>query len=55
MSRELERAAENAVKARRRKLLMNTIEIALGELVAMEGIPGTREIVLRFARQLRWY
>lgn len=55
MSQELERAAENAVKARRRKLLLNTLEVTLGELVAMEGIPTTREIVLKMARQLRWY
>lgn len=47
--------AEQAVKARRKRLLLNTIEVALGELVAMEGVAGTRAIILRFARQLKFY
>lgn len=47
--------AEKAVKARRRRLLLNTIEVALGELVHMEGIAATRETILRFARQLKLY
>jgi hypothetical protein len=47
--------AEQAVKARRKRLLLNTIEVALGELVHMEGISTTRGIILRFARQLKFY
>ena len=47
--------ADNAVRARRRRLLLNTIEIALGELAHTEGVTATRGIILRFARQLKWY
>lgn len=44
--------AEKAVKRRRRKLIMNSLEIMLGDLVGMDGVPATREVVLKFLEQL---
>lgn len=48
----LDRIAEEAVKRRRRKLLISVLEVALGDLVAMDGIEQTRQIIRRFAEQL---
>lgn len=47
--------AEEAVKKRRRKLLTLVLEVALGDLAALDGIEKTREYLREFERQLIEY
>lgn len=47
-----DKIARDAIKRRRRKLIMNSLEIMLGDLVAMDGIPATRDVLIRFLEQL---
>ncbi len=47
--------AEEAVKKRRRKLLTSVLEVALGDLVALDGIEKTRKYLREFERQLTEY
>lgn len=49
---EMRRLTSQAVKARRRKLIMSSLEIMLGDLVAMDGVPATREVLTKFLEQL---
>lgn len=49
---EMRRLTRAAVKARRRKLIMNSLEIMLGDLVAMDGIPATIEVLEKFKQQM---
>lgn len=51
----LDRAAQDAVKRRRRKLLLSMLEVALGDLVALDGIHETRKVLSRFQEQLELY
>jgi hypothetical protein len=44
--------ARDAIKRRRRKLIVNSLEIMLGDLVAMDGVPATREVLTKFLEQL---
>lgn len=44
--------ARRAVKRRRRKLIMNSLEVMLGDLVEMDGVPATREVLIKFLEQL---
>ena len=48
----LDRIAREAVKKRRRKLLVSVLEVALGDLVALDGIEATRETIQKFNEQL---
>lgn len=48
----LDRAAQDAVRRRRRKLLISVLEVALGDLVAMDGVQATRKVIARFYDQL---
>lgn len=48
----LDRIAQDAVRRRRRKLLISVLEVALGDLVAMDGVQATRKVIARFYDQL---
>lgn len=48
----LDRIAREAVRRRRRKLLISVLEVALGDLVALDGIQATRRVIARFYDQL---
>lgn len=48
----LDRTAQDAVRRRRRKLLISVLEVALGDLVAMDGVQATRKLVVHFYDQL---
>ena len=48
----LDRIAQDAVKKRRRKLLISVLEVALGDLVALDGIQATRKVIVHFYDQL---
>lgn len=41
----LDRAALCAIRRRRRKLILNALEIMLGDLVTMDGIPATKALL----------
>lgn len=47
--------ASEAVKKRRRKLLLSVLEVSLGDLVAMDGIDQTRRYLRELERQLTEY
>jgi hypothetical protein len=47
--------AIKAVKKRRRKLLISVLEVALGDLVAMDGIEKAHQYLREFERQLTEY
>ena len=47
--------AEEAVKKRRRKLLLSVLEVSLGDLVAIDGIEKVKEYLNNFQRQLTEY
>lgn len=49
---EMRRLTKAAVKARRRKLIMNSLEIMLGDLVAMDGIAATKNVLEKFIEQM---
>lgn len=49
---EMRRLASAAIKARRRKLIMNSLEIMLGDLVAMDGVAATKNVLETFINQL---
>jgi hypothetical protein len=51
----LDRIAEDAVKRRRRKLLISVLEVALGDLVALDGISETKKALAKFQDQLENY
>jgi uncharacterized membrane protein YdfJ with MMPL/SSD domain len=47
--------AEEAVKKRRRKLLLSVLEVSLGDLVAIDGIDKVKEYLNSFQQQLKDY
>lgn len=47
--------AEDAVKKRRRKLLLSVLEVSLGDLVALDGIDKVKEYLNSFQQQLKDY
>lgn len=47
--------AEEAVKKRRRKLLLSVLEVSLGDLVALDGIDKVKEYLNSFQQQLKDY
>ena len=51
----LDRIAEDAVRRRRRKLLISVLEVALGDLVTLDGISGTKKALAKFQDQLENY
>lgn len=51
----LDDAARAAVEKHRRLLCHKTMELALGELVALDGIRAVRRVLLGYLVQLRWY
>ena len=53
--RTLDDAAREAVEAHRRLLCKKAIELALGEMVALDGVPEVRKMLLRIVRSLRYY
>ena len=52
MKRDANRAIQEALRRRRRKQIMNVLEICLGDLVAMDGIPAVRKVLAGFQEQL---
>lgn len=56
MSHEhIDRAACAAIRRRRIRLLASTLEIVLGDLVELEGIPATRKRLAHYLEQLENY
>lgn len=49
---EMRRLTAKAIKARRRKLIINSLEIMLGDLVAMDGVEATKDVLAKFVEQL---
>lgn len=47
--------AEEAVKKRRRKLLLSVLEVSLGDLVAIDGIDKVKVYLSKFQQQLTEY
>jgi hypothetical protein len=47
--------AIEAVKKRRRKLLLSVLEVSLGDLVQMDGIEKVKKYLNEFERQLTEY
>ena len=47
--------AIEAVKKRRRKLLLSVLEVSLGDLVQMDGIDKVKKYLNEFERQLTEY
>jgi hypothetical protein len=47
--------AIEAVKKRRRKLLLSVLEVSLGDLVEMDGIEKVKKYLNEFERQLTEY
>lgn len=47
--------AIEAVKKRRRKLLLSVLEVSLGDLVQMDGIENVKKYLNEFKRQLTEY
>ena len=47
--------AEEAVKKRRRKLLLSVLEVSLGDLVDLDGIDKVKEYLNSFQQQLKDY
>jgi hypothetical protein len=47
--------AIEAVKKRRRKLLLSILEVSLGDLVEMDGIEKVKKYLNEFERQLTEY
>lgn len=52
MSRELERAAQQAIERRRRRQLAVLLEVALGDMVALDGIEKTKLVLRHYLTQL---
>lgn len=52
---DLDKAAHDAVRKRRRQLLINVLEVALGDLVELDGVEATRRAIDRFREQLENY
>lgn len=50
--RHLDKAARDALKRRRRKLIISSLEVMLGDLVAIDGIEATKEVLEKFMDQL---
>lgn len=51
----LDDAAKDAVQRHRRLLCHKAIELALGEMVAMDGVYEVRKLLLNLARGLKYY
>ena len=49
---EMRRLTTNAIAQRRRKLIMNSLEIMLGDLVALDGVDATKNVLENFKQQL---
>lgn len=54
MSRDLDRLAQEAVDRHDRLLCHKAMELALGKLVALDGIPEVRRLLLNLARSLKY-
>ena len=53
--RPIDRAAQAAIDRHRRLLCHKVLELALGELVALDGIQGARRAILVYARELKHF
>lgn len=53
MSDKLDKAAEEAVRKRRRLLHLKVLELVLGDLVRDDGVKKTQALLIWYARQLR--
>lgn len=51
----LDRIAQDAVDRHDRLLAHKAIELALGKLVALDGVPAVRKMLLLLARSLKYY
>ena len=51
----LDRIAQDAVERHRRLLCHKAIELALGEMVALDGVQEVRKLLLNLARSLKYY
>ena len=51
----LDKAAQDAIDRHRRLLCHKVLELALGELVALDGIQGARRAILVYAHELKHF
>lgn len=51
----LDKAAQDAVERHDRLLCHKAMELALGKLVAMDGVTEVRRLLLNLARSLKYY
>ena len=51
----LDRIAQDAVDKHDRLLAHKAIELALGKLVALDGVKDVRRLLLNLARSLKYY
>lgn len=52
---ELDRAVKEVIDRMRRKQLMGLLEVLLGDLVELDGIEATKEVLAKFQDQLEYY
>ena len=52
---DLDRAAQKAVDRHDRLLCHKAMELALGKLVELDGVPEVRRLLLNLARSLKYY
>ena len=55
MSRDLDRHAEEAVRRQDVYFYDNLLKAVIGNCVRLVGIRETRRLILRYARQLKWF
>lgn len=53
--RDLDRAAEDAVRRQDVYFHDHVLKMVLGNMVRLLGVRETRRIVLRYARRLKWF
>lgn len=51
----LDRAAQDAIDRHDRLLCHKAMELALGKLVALDGVQEVRKVLLQLARSLKYY
>jgi hypothetical protein len=51
----LDEAARLAIERHDRLLCHKAIELALGKLVALDGVPEVRKLLLNLARSMKYY
>ena len=51
----LDRISQEAVDRHDRLLCHKAMELALGKLVALDGVPEVRKLLLNLARSLKYY